>query len=96
MMTQTTRDVVVAFLDSLDGVRFRADEPLPRVERRLILANMLLAEVGSDDLEEIALLDLAEVTRELCLSPQDIDVVTRFRNARRCHLEVVTAGYNQS
>ena len=44
-MKRGTRDVVRAFLDELGAVPFTEDEPLYRIGRRLLLAELVLAEV---------------------------------------------------
>src|ERR1700682_165751 len=92
-MKRGTRDVVRAFLDELGTVPFTEDEPLYRIGRRQLLAEMVLAEVRDDDLEGMALRSLGEVAREQCLSPTDREVVGRFIAARRSHLDVVTGSY---
>jgi hypothetical protein len=68
---------VRAFLDELGAVPFTEDEPLYRIGRRLLLAELALAEVRDDDLEGVALRSLAAVARQQCLSPTDREVVER-------------------
>jgi hypothetical protein len=92
-MKDGTREVVRTFLEELGTVPFTEDEPLYRIDRRLLLAAMVLAEVRDDDLEGMALRSLAEVTREQCLSPTDPEVVGRFIAARQAHLDVVKELY---
>ena len=93
-MQDGTRDVVRTFLDELGTVPFTEDEPLYRIDRRLLLAEMVLAEVRDNDVEGMALRSLAEVAREQCLSPTDREVVGRFIAARRAHLDVVKGSYS--
>ncbi len=50
-MKRGTRDVVRAILDELGAVPFTEDEPLYRIGRRLLFAELVLAEVRDDDLE---------------------------------------------
>jgi hypothetical protein len=76
-MKRGMRDVVRAFLDELGAVPFTEDEPLYRIGRRLLFAELVLAEVRDDDLEGVALRSLAAVARQLCLSPTDREVIER-------------------
>jgi hypothetical protein len=89
-----TRDVVRTFLAELGTVPFTADEPMYRVGRRQLLAEMVLAEVRDGDLEGMALRSLAQLTRARCLSPTDRQVVGRFITAVRAHLNVVKGAYS--
>jgi hypothetical protein len=88
-----TRDVVRTFLAELGAVPFTADEPLYRMGRRQLLAEMVLAEVRDVDLEGMALRSLAQEARAQCLSPTDREAVGRFIAALRAHLDVVTGAY---
>ena len=92
-MKRGTRDVVRAFLDELGAVPFTEDEPLYGIGRRLLLAELVLAEVRDDDLEGVALRSLAAVARQQCLSPTDRGSSSVFIAARRVHLGVVKGAY---
>ncbi|WP_137147543.1 hypothetical protein [Mycolicibacterium sp. CR10] len=89
-MTPHTRDLVQSFLDELSGLRLKdTAPPMHVVERRLLLAGMVLEEVGRDDLECLAVRALAEATTNLCWTPMDPDTVQDYVSARQAYLEVV-------
>src|SRR6267154_5299603 len=92
-MRRGRRDVVRAFLDELGAAPFTEDARLYRIGRRLLLAELVLAEIRDDDLERMAIRSLAEVAREQCLSPIDREVVGLFIAARRAHLDVAKGPY---
>ena len=95
MITASTRLVVQAFLDELNHWRLRDFTPaLWVVHRRLVMAQMIQAEVGDDDLEALALQALAEAVIDLCWSPQDLPTLERYVAARQAHLDVLKAAYN--
>jgi|SRR5258705_6679826 len=78
-MKRGRRDVVRAFLDELGAVPFTEDARLYRIGRRLLLAELVLAEIRDDDLERMAIRSLAEVAREQCLSPIDREPLAAVR-----------------
>lgn len=89
-MTPHTRDLVRAFLDELSGLSLKdTAPPMHVVERRLLLAGMVLDEVGRDDLECLAMRALADATTNLCWTPMDPDTVEDYVSARRTYLEIL-------
>jgi hypothetical protein len=92
-MKRGRRDVVRAFLDELGAVPFTEDARLYRIGRRLLLAELVLAEIRDDDVERMAIRPLAEVARERCLSPIDREVGGRFIAARWAHVDVAKGSY---
>lgn len=93
-MSPHTRDLVSEFVAELAGVQFDAVQPLHRVERIMLLAEMVLTEVAGDDLEEMAVRSLASAAVDVCLSPEDPEVVRQFLAVRRMHLNVVAGSYD--
>lgn len=91
-MTPHTRDLVRAFLAELSSLRL-ADTapPMHVVERRLLLADMVLTEVGEDDLECLAVRALADAVTNLCWTPMAPEVVDDYLSARRAYLEVLVS-----
>jgi hypothetical protein len=94
-MSPHTRDLVVEFVAEMGAVKFDAVQPLHRVERVMCLAEMVLAEVGDDTVEEMAVRSLASAAVDVCLSPEDPDTVRQFLSVRRMHLIVVAGGYDR-
>jgi hypothetical protein len=90
-MSPHTREVVRAFLNELSTLRLKDTEPAMHVvERRLLLADMVLSEVGEDDLECLAIRAMADCLINLCWTPTDLDVVGDYLAARQAYLEVLT------
>lgn len=89
-MSPHTRELVCAFLDELSSWALKdTAPPMHVVERRLLLAEMVLTEVGQDDLECLALRALADATVNLCWTPMDPVIVSDYVSARQAYLEVV-------
>jgi hypothetical protein len=90
MMLANTRWVVDSFLAELSSLRLRDIAPAMHVvERRLLLADMVLAEVGEDDLECLAIRAMAECLVSLCWTPTDLEVIGDYLAARQAYLEVL-------
>lgn len=91
-MSPHTRELVRAFLDELSAWRLKDTAPAMHVvERRLLLADMVLDEVGRDDLECLAVRALADAAVNLCWTPMDPDTVEDYLSARRAYVEVLTS-----
>lgn len=90
----TKAHVVAPFLKELEQVKLNQSVALHEVHKRVLLAEMVLAEVEGDDLQELALRSLAEALIELCWWPTDMDIVEQYLAARQAHLDVVQAGYD--
>ena len=92
-MKRGMRDVVRACLDELGAVPFTEDEPLYRIGRRLLFAELVLAEVRDDDLEGVALRSLAAVARSYACRRLIVRSSSVFIAARQAHLDVVKGAY---
>ena len=90
-MNYSADPVVDAFLKSIEHVDFRRPEPESVVDRRARLASMLLTETAEDDIESMALCSRASATLQLCMLPDDLDVMAAFVAAKRGYLEAVIA-----
>jgi len=77
-----TRCVVDKFLDDLGRIDVREPDPLHVINDRLALAAMVLTEVEEDDLEGLALLALAERTRDLCFEPTSVAAAALVQGPR--------------
>lgn len=90
-----TRWVVEAFLCELDGVRLNAsDWPCHVVDRRTVLASMVLTEVSNDDPECFALRGLATAVIDLARQPADVDQIAQFLSARVAYRDVLRAAFD--
>lgn len=89
-MSPGTREYVVRpFLAELAVVRLNQSVPLYVVQRRILLAEMVLADVPGDDPEEMAIRGRADALIDLCWSPRDLDVIERYLSAGQTHLDLL-------
>jgi hypothetical protein len=88
-MNNDQKWIADAFLSELEGIKFSEPEPLYKSDRPLQLAEMVLAEIPGEDLDELALRATAEAYRGLWHSPGDWDAIEHYLEVRRAHLDVL-------
>jgi hypothetical protein len=84
------------FQQELPAILHDTNPPLHVVDRRLRLIEMVIAEVGDDDLEGMAVRALADATRDYCLNPDSGPVLEAWATAIEAHLEILKAGYGMA
>jgi hypothetical protein len=87
-MNRDQRWIVNAFQTALEDLKPFEVEPAHRVDMRLQLAEMVLAEVAGDDPEELANRADAEAVRDLYLSTNP-NAKQRYVEVRSAHLELL-------
>lgn len=89
-MNSDQRWIADAFLRELKGWRVSdISPPLYLVDRRMTLAGLVLAEIGPDDLECLALRGVASAAQDLCLSPASLSAARRYVAARWAWLGIL-------
>lgn len=89
-MNGDQRWIADAFLAELSTVKLNEQPPMHVIDKRLLLAGMVLTEVPGDDPEEVALRAQAETLRDLYRDPTDpVGVVNRYIAAQRAYLDLL-------